>query len=233
MLDLKKYTQFNQLADKIKFLEAGFGSGVKPSTSYMAQLQTFKKQYDQLYDELSGHMDLPVNLNDYVHNLIKYLNAKNPNGEKWCYKYTELMHEVTEQEYFYGFHTYHDYKYQVELLNGDKAIAVCTVNRELDYANKELTINLLHDKMHAPFSLRLDEVCDEFDEQTNMDLKKIYLQTYIQGKQKAVGQEMSLIQQRIKELQQENKEKNKQYRNFEKQLNKLGLIDAIQNNIAK
>ena len=62
------------------------------------------------------------------------------------------MHKVTEQEHFYGYHTYHDYKYQVELLNGDRAIPVCVVDRELDYANDKLTINLLHDTMLPPFT---------------------------------------------------------------------------------
>ena len=48
MLDLKKYTKMCQLADKIELLEGRFGSGVSPSSSYMAQLNKYKKEYDKL-----------------------------------------------------------------------------------------------------------------------------------------------------------------------------------------
>ena len=223
MIDLKKYTKKCQLAEKIEFLQAGLDSGVKPSTSYVTQLEKYRKQYNQLYLELSGQMNLPVNLKDYVHNLIQYLNSKNLDGEKWFYHYEELMHKVMEQEHFYGFHTYHDYKYQVNLLNGDRVIPVCVVDRELDYANDKLTINLLHDTMCPPFSLRLDETSDEFDEQTCNDLKKIYFQTYLQGQQSKIGQERSLIAKRIKELQKQDREMKQQYEEVGKQLNNLKL----------
>lgn len=223
MLDLKKYTKKCQLAEKIKFLEAGFANGIKPSASYVTQLEKYRKQYNQLYIELSAQMNLPVNLKDYLHNLIQYLNSKNPNGEKWFYHYEELLHKVTEQEHFYGVHTYHDYKYQVELLNGDRVIPVCVVDRELDYANDKLTINLLNDTMYPPFSLRLDETSEEFDELTCKDLKKIYFKTYLQAKQTEMEQERSLIAKRIKELQQQDKEIKQQYEEVGKQLDNLHL----------
>ena len=223
MLNLQKYTKKCQLAEKIKFLEAGFASCIKPSASYVTQLEKYRKQYNQLYIELSGQMNLPVNLKDYLHNLIQYLNSKNPDGEKWFYHYEELMHKVMEQEHFYGFHTYHDYKYQVNLLNGDRVIPVCVVDRELDYANDKLTINLLHDTMCPPFSLRLDETSDEFDEQTCNDLKKIYFKTYLQAKQTEIEKERSLIAKRIKELQKQDREMKQQYEEVGKQLNNLKL----------
>lgn len=231
MIDLQKYTKMCQLREKIMFLQTGIDSGVKPSASYVTQLEKYRKQYNQLYIELSGQMNLPVNLKDYVRNLVQYLDSKNPNGEKWFYHYEELVHKVTEQEHFYGYHTYHDYKYQVELLNGDRAIPVCVVDRELDYANDKLTINLLHDTMLPPFSLRLDETSDEFDEETCKDLKKIYFKTYLQAKQHEMQKEMSLIEKRIKEMQKQDREMKEQYKQVGKQLDDLKLddLDLIDN----
>ena len=221
MLDLQKYTKMCQLKEKITFLQAGFESGIKPSSSYIIQLEQYRKQYEQLREELSGQINLPVNLKDYVHNLIQYLNNLNPDGEKWYYQYEELMHNVTEQEHFYGFHTYHDYKYQVNLLNGNRIIPVCVVDRELDYANDKLTINLLHDTILAPFSFRLDETSDEFDEKTSKELKKIYLKTYIQGKQAKINSEMNLLQQDIIRLQKQYKDKQDEYWDYNDQLKAL------------
>ncbi len=226
MLDLKKYTQFCILADKIEFLEMKMSDTTNPSASYAAELRKYQGQYNRLYREMSGKLDLPINLDAYVHNILQYLNKDITNiDEKWMYRYQELMYKKTESEHFYGYHTYHDYKYQVELVRGDVeeiVVPVCTVNRELSYHQKDAKINMLHDHMYAPFSLRLDETTNMFDEQTCKDLKNIYFKTYIQGQQAELDGEMTLIQQEIKRLRLQYQDKNRQYQRFNKQLQKLG-----------
>lgn len=221
MLDLKKFTKFNQLADKIEMLEAGLNTGIKPSPAYMLQIEKAQNQYDKLHEELRGQLDLPVNLGDYVHNLIQYLQARDPDGGKWYYQYNQLADKTIESEHFYGVHTYHEYKYQVVILNGGKEIPVCEINRELNYANKKTEINMLYDKMFAPFSLRLDETSDEFDDETCRDLKKIYFKTYIMGKLVDSGQKKSLIRAEIEKLKTQYREEDKNYRKLERQLDNL------------
>lgn len=225
MLDLKKYTQFCILADKIELLNSRISETTNPSSTYTAELRKYEGKYNKLYRELSGKLDSPVNLNSYIHNILEYLNRDITDvNDKWMYKYHELMHKKTESEHFYGYHTYHNYKYQVELVReGAKEIVVpvCTVNRELSYHKKDEKINMLHDHMHAPFSLRLDETTDIFDEQTCKDLKNIYFKTYIQGQQAELDGQMTLIQQEIQRLRNEYQDKNRQYQRFNKQLEKL------------
>ena len=219
MLDLKKYTRFRQLEDKLN--EFSLQVGLNTSSEYIDERIKCENEYSELYDYCSGKLDLPINLYNYIQNLRQYLNKKHINGGGWLYRFHEIEHRIYECEYFSTIKTYHDYLYQVELLNGNKIIPVCTVNRKLNYNDREATINLLHDEIYPSFSLRLDKTCDEFDEKTNIDLKKIYIKTYIEDMQAQINKEKTLIQQDIKRLEWKYQEKEQECDELQEQINEL------------
>jgi len=219
MLDLKKYTRLRQLEDKLN--EFSLQVGINTSSEYIDERIKCENEYSELYDYCSGKLDLPINLYNYIQNLRQYLNKKHINGGGWLYRYREIEHRIYEFEYFSAIKTCHGYTYRVELLNGNKIIPVCTVGRILNYNDREATINLLHDEMEPAFSLRLDKTCDEFDEKTNIDLKKIYIKTYIEGKQTKIEEEKTLIQRHIEKLKSRYQEKEQEYDKLQEQIDEL------------
>jgi len=219
MLDLKKYTRFRQLEDELNNFSLQIGINTSPE--YIDERIKCENEYNELYDDVSGKMDLQINLYNYIQNLRQYLNKKHINGGSWLYRYRELNHRVFQLEYFSTIKDYHEYQYQVELLNGDKIIPVCKVNRKLDYNDRALVVNLLDEEIYPPFSLRLDETSSEFDEKTNSDLKKIYLKTYIEDRQSKINKEKTLIQRHIEKLKSRYQEKEQEYDKLQEQIDEL------------
>lgn len=219
MLDLKKYTKMCQLKDEMLYLR---------SINSFAREQKAEEQYEKLKQELNlNPNEIKLDLKTYIHNCLLVLNRNIKDGEpKWQYRYHQIYHKVTEQEHFYGVHIYNDYQYRVELVRGDEILPVCTVDRKLNY-NEDNTIDFCWDKMHAPFSLRLDETCYDVDGDTAKALKLAIFKTIHEQQRNTADKERTLIQQRINELKEQLKEQNKQYRTANREVEKID--DRIEN----
>ena len=213
MLDLKKYTRMCQLRDEMLYLR---------SINSFARAQKAEEQYKKLNQELNlSPNEGKIDLKTYINNCLLVLNRNIKDGEpKWQYRYHQTYHKVSEQEHFYGVHIYNDYQYRVELVRGDEILPVCTVDRKLNYT-EDNTIDIYCDKMHAPFSLRLDENCYDVDEDTAKALKLTIFKTIHEQQRNKADNERTLIQQRIAELQHKLKEQNAKYRTSSKEIEKI------------
>lgn len=231
MLDLQKYTKMCQIGDHIKALESMDMD--KSPKSYAQMLKKYQLQYGKLKQELFDERDFDSNidLKLYISECLKILNKNIIEGQpKWQYYLDEVSYNNTVVPDFYGDHIYHHYIYQVVFVCGDKEIPFCTVNRKLNYGDKMGTINFLTEEMHAPFSLRLDNECDEFDSQTIKELKKAPFKVVYKQKLNKEQKDMTLIQQRITELQVQYNDKHSEYLDCLEQLDKLDKEEIFNKN---
>ena len=213
------YTKIWQLKDKVKYLES-----IGNYSRALEVEKQAKKMESELRKECEHLNDLKVNLKAYIRNCLQILNRDviSTNQPRWQYYLEELDHSVVEQEHYYGTHTYHNYKYQVILMQpGKSELPLCTVDRQLTYGDEKEMLNLFCDKLHAPFSLRLDESCCDIDEAKAKALRLAIFKTIYEQQRKVVIEERTLIQQRISELNEKLKEQNKQYKTQDKQVQKF------------
>ena len=218
-----------QIGDHITSLESM--DMTKAPKSYIAMLSKYKAQYKKLYEELDiKNIPSTIDLKAYISKCLEILNfyAKDPHN-RWQYYLEEVDHKTQDVPDFYGDQTYHNYVYQVTFMCGNRELPFCTVNRQLLYSDKMGTIDFLTGAIHAPFNLRLDEDCNEFDKQTISALKLAPFKVLYEQKQNKAQEEMSFIQKRIRELQQQYDDKHEEYCNYRKQLSNLDKQEEILN----